>query len=385
MVAAKQVALLVETSNAYGRGLLRGVMGYARVHGPWAFQLTEHGRGEVEPGELAGWAGDGVIVRLENRRVADALRGLTCPVVDVSAARLMPELPWVETDDAAVARVAADHLISLGLRHFGYCGDERFNWSRWRREAFHRCLTASGYACHDAPAPSRDSDLAGWVRSLPKPVGVLACYDIRGREVLDACRQAGVAVPDQVAVLGVDDDELLCELSDPPLSSVALDPRRAGWVAAELLDALMSGGRVERSDHLIPPLGVITRRSTDTLAVEDTDVAAAVRFIRERACSGITVADVLARVPVSRRVLEARFEQMIGRTPHAEILRVRLDRARQLLLQSGLTVAVVARRAGFRHGEYLSAVFRRELGMTPGEFRACHAHDGARSNPVGPP
>jgi LacI family transcriptional regulator len=376
MSAVRQVALLVETSNAYARGLLRGVMAYVRGHEPWAFRLTEHGRGELGRRELAGWAGDGVIARIENPRVAAALRGVDRPIVDLSAARLLPALPWVETDDPAIARVAADHLIGRGLRAFGFCGDDRFNWSRWRREAFHRCLADAGFGCDDGPSAHRGraSDLAEWVRALPKPAGVLACYDVRGREVLDACRQAGVRVPDEVAVLGVDDDELLCELADPPLSSVATDPRRAGCVAAGLLAARMRGEQVEPIGHLIPPLGVTARRSTDTLAVEDADVAAAVRFIREQACGGITVHDVVSRVPLSRRVLETRFRRLIGRTPHEEIVRVRLDRARQLLHQPGWTIDAIARRTGFRHGEYLSAVFKRELGMTPGEYRAQHAH-----------
>src|SRR5262245_20105174 len=238
MRPGKQVALLIETSNAYARGLLRGIMAYVRErHEPWAFRLTEHGRGEVGRHELAGWKGHGVIARIENDLIAATLRRLKRPVVDVSAARLLPELPWVETDDAAIARLAADHLLGRGLRHFGYCGDGRFNWSRWRSEHFAAYLKEAGHACHAGPSPRRgDDELAEWVRSLPKPVGILACYDIRGREVLAACRRVGVAVPDEVAVIGVDDDELLCELCDPPLSSVRPNTRHTGWVAAQLLD-----------------------------------------------------------------------------------------------------------------------------------------------------
>jgi LacI family transcriptional regulator len=302
--------------------------------------------------------------------VAEVVRSCGRPAVDVSAARLLPELPWVETDDAAIARLAADHLLERGLRHFGYCGDSRFNWSKWREEHFRAQLAEAGHACHAAPSPRRGGDeLADWVRSLPRPAGVLACYDIRGREVLAACRRAGVAVPDQVAVIGVDADELLCELSDPPLSSIVPNTRHTGWVAAELLDALMAGRPVGADAHRIPPLGVITRRSTDMLAVEDTDLAAALRFIRDNACAGITVADVVSRLPLSRRVLEARFLKVLGRTPHAEILRVRLEQVKALLARGDLSLDTIARRTGFRHGEYLSAVFKRELGETPGQFR----------------
>jgi LacI family transcriptional regulator len=201
---------------------------------------------------------------------------------------------------------------------------------------------------------------------------VFACYDIRGREVLDACRLAEVDVPHQVAVIGVDDDELLCELSDPPLSSVVPDTRRAGWVAAELLAGWMAGRRPRRTAHRIPPLGVTTRRSTDMLAVEDPELAAALRFISEHACQGITVNDVLGQVPLSRRVLESRFQRVLGRSPHHEILRVQLERAKQLLVQRHLTLGAVAHGAGFRNGEYLGTVFKRELGLTPGQYRKLH-------------
>ncbi len=387
MRPSKHVALLVETSNAYARGILRGVMAYVRDHRLWALRLTEHGRGELGRGELAEWHGHGVIARIENRRIAKALRSIVgsgrrgrnagCPVVDVSAARLLPELPWVETDDAAIAKAAADHLLARGLTHFGFFGDDRFNWSRWRCETFHEYLGQAGFRCHDAPqtAGKGGNKLVRWVRSLPKPAGVMACYDIRGRELIDACRAAEVEIPHELAVVGVDDDELLCELCDPPLSSVIPDVRRTGWVAAEILDGMMAGRWPKSLHHPIPPLGVTTRRSSDMLAIEDADLAAAVRFIRENACSGITVEDVVSRVPLSRRVLESRFERVLGHSPHAEILRVRLERVKQLLTQPGWTLDDIAHRTGFRHGEYLSAVFKRETHLTPGAYRRQHRLD----------
>jgi LacI family transcriptional regulator len=370
MPRPRHVALLIETSNAYARGLLRGVMAYVQAKGPWALRLSEHGRGEISPRELADWRGHGVIARVENPRIADVVRASGLPAVDLSAARLLPQIPWVESDDAAVARLAAEHLLDRGLQHFGFCGDHRFNWSKWRQQHFQERLAQAGFKCSVGPSPRRGGDeLAAWLRDLPKPAGILACYDIRGREVLDACRRAAIAVPDEIAVIGVDDDELLCELSDPPLSSVVLDTRRTGWVAAELLAAMMAGRSVRPEARLILPLGVTTRRSTDTLAIEDADIRAAVRFIRDHACEGIGVADVVTRVPLSRRVLEARFEKLLGRTPHAEILRVRLERAKALLARDEWSLETIARHTGFKHGEYLSAVFKREFGETPGRFR----------------
>jgi LacI family transcriptional regulator len=200
-------------------------------------------------------------------------------------------------------------------------------------------------------------------------VGILAAYDIRGQRVLDACRGAGLAIPDEVAVLGVDNDELLCELASPPLSSVMPNTLRTGYEAAALLDRMMRGEAVRPVAHLIPPVGVVARQSTDVLALEDRAVAQAVRFIREHACEGINVGDVLQGVTLSRRVLEQRFRRLLGRTPREEILQVRLARVKQLLTETDLTLYQVAERTGFEHVEYLSVVFKRETGRTPRQFR----------------
>jgi LacI family transcriptional regulator len=222
-------------------------------------------------------------------------------------------------------------------------------------------------AAGDVAAEARE--LARWLKELPKPVGIMACYDIRGQQVLDACRGAGLAVPDEVAVIGVDNDTLLCELASPPLSSVIPNAHRAGYEAAALLDKLMEGKRVPATARLIAPLGIAERQSTDVLAVDDRNVARAVQFIREHACEGINVSDVLRVVPLSRRVLEQRFQRLLGCTPREEILHVRLARVKQLLGETELPLYLVAERTGFEHVEYLSVVFKRETGRTPSAWR----------------
>jgi LacI family transcriptional regulator len=373
-----KVALLVETSNAYARGLLRGIVSYIREHRPWSLYLSEHNRGDRPPGWLAGWKGPGIIARIETPAMAAVARKLQMPIVDVSAARLIPSLPWFETDDGAIAHLAAEHLIECGFKQFAFAGDERFNWSNWRCEHYQRSLKAAGHECH-VYRPSKGfsidderqvDELAQWIRQLPKPVGIMACYDLRGQQVLDACRREGVAVPEDVAVLGVDNDDLLCELSDPPLSSVIPNAHRTGYEAARLLDEMMGGRKARGETHLIPPLGIATRQSTDVLAIEDRNVARAVHFIRQHACDGIKVNDVLRAVPHSRRLLESRFKKFLGRTPHEEILRVRLNRVKQLLTETDLSLEQIAERAGFAHVEYLSVAFRREEGMPPSAFRS---------------
>jgi LacI family transcriptional regulator len=375
-VRRRQVALLIETSNAYARGLLQGVVHYIREHRPWSFHLMEQGRGDDPPPWLAGWKGDGIIARIETPRIARAVVKTGLPAVDLSAARLVPALPWVETNDEEIARLAAEHLIERGFKRFAFCGDARFNWSQWREGHFAARLKVAGHACAvfrpkvaagDVAAAARE--LARWLKELPKPVGILACYDIRGQQVLDACRGAGLAVPDEVAVIGVDNDALLCELASPPLSSVIPNAHRAGYEAAALLDELMAGKRVPATAHLIAPLGIAERQSTEVLAVDDRDVARAVQFIREHACEGINVSDVLRAVPLSRRVLEQRFQRLLGCTPREEILHVRLARVKQLLGETDLPLYRVAERTGFEHVEYLSVVFKRETGRTPRAWR----------------
>ncbi|HZQ48375.1 MAG TPA: substrate-binding domain-containing protein, partial [Verrucomicrobiae bacterium] len=213
-------------------------------------------------------------------------------------------------------------------------------------------------------------EIAAWLRKLPKPVAVMACYDIRGQQVLDACRNAGLAVPDEVAVIGVDNDALLCDLSSPPLSSVIPNTQRTGYEAAALLDQMMSGRQVAPQAHFISPLGVATRQSTDTLAIEDQNIARSVRYIREHACEQINIEDVLKVVPLSRRLFESRFKKLLGHTPHEEIIRVRMNRVKEMLTETELPLADIAERTGFEHVEYLSAAFKKREGLPPNRYRA---------------
>ena len=383
MKRPRKVALLIETSNAYARELLHGIRSWLREHGSWTLWLAEAGRGADPPAWIRDWRGDGIIARIETPGVARVVAATGLPAVDVSAARLLPDLPWLETDDRAIAHMAAEHLRERGFRHFGYCGDARFNWSRWRGDAFAMHLARHGFGCNlfEEPKPVRRGEasadweteleaLARWLRDLPKPVGIFAGYDIRGLQILDASRRLELAVPDTVAVLGGDNDELLCDLADPPLSSVIPDVRRTGYEAAALLDRIMRGAAITGEGRLFAPLGVAIRQSTDVVAVADRHISAAVRIIREHACDGITVSDVLKQVPLSRRILEARFQKLLGRSPHAQILSVKLDRVKRLLSETDLPLAAIADRTGFKHVEYLSVAFKRQTGTTASDYRA---------------
>lgn len=374
-----RVALLIETSNRYGRDLLHGVHDWVKAHGRWTIRLTEQARLAPLPRWLETWDGDGIIARVDSAKTAGMLARLRKPVVDVSAERERSEFPRVSIENDAVADLAFAHLSEKRVAHFAFAGDARFLWSRLRGRRFAELVRASGARYHsfgsgndaatDTEAGQRE--LLAWVQALPKPVGIFACYDGRAQQVLTVCAQLGLAVPAQVAVLGVDNDEVLCELCDPPLSSIVPNARRAGFEAAAILQRLMEArGRRAKAEALdVPPVRVVQRHSTDLVSVADAHVAAAVQFIRAHACDGINVSDVLGAVPVSRTLLEAKFKQLLGHTPHEMIRDSKLQRARELLAESELPVARVADMAGFESPAYLSAVFRRQCGATPLQYR----------------
>lgn len=371
--ARPAVALLVETSNAFSRELLHGVRDWMRAHGSLAIHLSEQGRGNQPPSWLKSWRGDGIIARIENEAIASAVRACGVPTVNVSASGIAPEFPAVISDSAAIAEQAATHLLERGLRHFGYCGDARFTWSQRHGENLASTLQARGHNCDVFPCAISDSTdwrreqakLTRWIKSLPKPVGVMTCYDIRGQQILDLCRAIGLRVPEDVAVIGQHNDELLCELCDPPLSSVIPNARRAGFEAAALLDRMMRGRAIARKRLEIPPIGIATRQSTDLVAVDDERLARAMRFIREHVHEVISVEDIARVAGISRSLLERKFREAFGRSPWDHVLQLRLRQAEQLLSQTRLSIAEIADRSGFGAPEYFSAMFRKLTGTSP--------------------
>ena len=294
MARRPHVALLVESTRAYGRGLLSGIATYLRKHGSWTIDWQERSLSEAPPCWLGSWDGDGIIARVTTRPLAQAIRALRLPTVDLYGWLPGVDWPCLRTDNTRVARLAADHFLERGFRHFAYCGFTGVNYSDERLQRFLNAVRAAGHACHVCESPRvrqtagtaaseqqgvlYEAELAGWLRDLPKPVGVLACNDTRGQQVLNACRKTGLAVPDEVAVLGVDNNILVCNLSDPPLSSVDLNCERIGYEAAALLARLLAGRRAKTRTLLTEPRGIVTRESTDVLAVQDPEIAEAMRL-----------------------------------------------------------------------------------------------------------
>lgn len=387
MPKRSSVALLVETSNEYSRGLLEGVLAYTKEHTNWSVFLTELGRGAPPPKWLDNWQGDGVIARIETDEIAEAVKKLNLPVVDLSGTRRISGIPWAETDDEAIARMALDHFIERGFKHLGFCGDPAFEWSSLRGEHFVRLAEQRKRSVQIYQAiPRYDSafslkkegqNLTKWLKSIPRPIGIFACYDYKGQHLLDVCQSLEIAVPEEVAVLGVDNDHLLCEFATPPLSSIIPDTQRTGYEAAEMLDQIMSGETPKRRRLITTPLGIQLRASTDTLAIEDPEVATALKFIRENAHNNIRIADILKHIPLSRRVFENRFINAVGRTPHDEILRLRMNRLKELLTETHLSIGEMAKIAGYEHPEYMAAAFKRETGMSPSEYRSKFGNEPA--------
>jgi LacI family transcriptional regulator len=373
------VALLIETSLGSGRDILRGVARYVREHEPWALYHEPHGLEESVPQWLRRWNGDGIIARIQTRRIAQQLAASGIPVVDVLG--VVPALPFplVLVDNVAIAGMAAEHLLERGFRRFGFFGIEGENWSEQRYAGF--CAAVAGVQS-DVPiyrlprdAKGRrsweraENHIARWIATLPKPAGVLICSDQRGSQFLEACRRAGVSVPNDLAVVSVDNDEPLCEVCLPPLSSVEPGHQHVGYQAAALLDSLLRGGSPPRKALQLRPLEIVTRLSSDVLAVADARISLALRLIRDQAPAGVRVDAIARQVGLSRSVLQRRFRALLHRSIHQEVLNVRIKHARELLARTEISLAAVAERAGFKHQEYLGAVFRARVGKTPAQVR----------------
>jgi LacI family transcriptional regulator len=381
-----RVAALLGTERQYQRDALRGIARYARLHARWLIEsepsLHNYQHRSLQSDFHAALNADGVILFVTEAAQLKALRRKRVPFVNMSSLFNEPDVACVSNDADAIAQVGVEHFVERGFRHFAYCDLDQNSWLR--RRHFTAALADAGHTCHVfdvAPAANDDwvehrdrRQLRKWLAQLPKPVGVFAHNDLRARHLADACRQAELRVPDEVAILGVDNDLAHCELSFPPTSSIATDAQRVGYCAAQLLDELMQGRTPKQLHVFVPPTGVVTRQSTDVQATEDAIVKQAVEFIRERATAGIKVTDVLRQVVVSRTVLDERFRAVLGRTAHEEIIRVRLQHAQRLLVETKLSIDEIAVRTGFHHGEYLGVVFAKRLGQTPGQFRQAQQH-----------
>ena len=373
------IGLVFDYNLAYFRGVLRGVKQYAQTRPHWILV-------PLDPEGLTGRVLEavrpvGLIALVTTSALTETLQALRRPLVNVAGVLADLPFPRVGVDHRQVGELAARHLRERGFRHFAFVGHPHHFYSTEREAGFRQVLAPGGHSLasyYERPARSfrhrgrllvLNEGLQRWLQALPKPVGVFACHDVFALQVVEACRLTGLRVPDEVAIIGVDNDDLLCELARPSLSSVVVPAERIGYEAAALLERLLAGAKPPRAPVLIPPPGVMARQSSDVLAIDDPDVAAALRHLRDHAHGPLRVAHVLRAVPISRRALERRFRALLGRGLAEEIRRVRVERAKHLLAATELGMAEVTERAGFASQPQLSRVFRRETGLTPTAFR----------------
>ena len=379
MKKLKRIGLLVDASRAYGRGVCRGVANFADSREDWL--ILPHERPELRelPDWIEGSRLDALIAYIPNQRLYRKIVSLRIPAVDVHGRCRGTTIPVIESEAEVLVALALQFFGRAGFRHFAFCGHPSVFFSDQREEAFRLNATKSGASTHiyapstphhpgqdlyefEKGTPADDRELISWIKSLPKPVAVLACNDIRGQQVINACREKNISIPEDVAVLGIDNDEIICRLSRPTLSSIEPDVEQVGHLAATLIASRLEGRAVDRL-HRIPPRQIVERQSTDTVVADAPDVVRAARFIRSE--TQISVDQVCDQVGISRSKLDRLFTENLGRSVAGEITRVRLQLSQNFLLNSTMTMAQIAQRCGFSSATYFCRFFKRETGRTP--------------------
>lgn len=377
MSHVQRIALLMTQDTGFNRQALLGVRAFARQE--WLMHNAPPESASLGP--LREWQPHGIIANLVDRKFMRAVLRLGKPVVDIACIHTGLDVPVVDVDHVAVGRMAAEHFLERGYKTFGYFGSATVRYSRLREDSFRQTIAAAGCevsACHVDYAPrlpvrtswkTVNRQIRQWLKDLHKPVAVLAANDVPARDLASMCHHLELRIPDDVAVLGVDDDDLECQLSFPPLSSVAIPAERIGYEAARILERMLAGQPVSREPLFLPPIRVVPRQSTSALAVEDPLVAAAMHFIRRHVSERMNVARIAKELAARRRALEQKFHACLGVSVLTEIHRARVNEAKELLDATDLKISQIARRSGFSTPQRLAAVFRRLAGMTPNAYR----------------
>lgn len=380
-----RVALYMDIRSDYEHGIAQGVIRFAKQNGGW--RLFGHGWTLDRVADIQRWQGMGIIAIVITAQEARLLAQTRLSVVDVAGAVGHPALRQVTNDDTATGRHAGEHLLLNGFRHFAYCGVAKTHWSEERKRGF---LSALGEAAGRVESferilpwwekPGVARELCRFLEKLPHPLGIMAANDTAGVKVTRACQMVGLELPQQAAVVGVDNEDILCELSDPGLSSIPCDCNRIGFEAARRLDMLMRQQPDGEVPLRIPPRPLVVRASSDTIACGDELVCRAVRFVRENAGRPINVSDVVAHVAKCRRSVEARFRRHRGRTVRDEIESARMERARRLLLDTTLPASKIAFACGYASAQRFHAAFYAVHKQTPQTFRMPPRQDAASSD-----
>ncbi|MBN1911324.1 MAG: XylR family transcriptional regulator [Pirellulales bacterium] len=374
----RRIALLMSQDAGFHRQVLLGIRAYAGHSKRWVFHNAPLTQASFRP--LAEWNPHGIIAHLDDPKLARMILTLKKPTIDTACVLDNLDVPVADVDHVAVGRLAAEHFLARGYRHFGFFGSGRARYALLRHESFRRTVEDAGFvvhSCHMEYLPrlpekaswkNVNSEVRRWLKSLPKPAAVLADHDVPGRDLANMCQLLDLRVPNDVAILGVDNDEVECLLASPPLSSVAIPAERIGFEAAKLLERMMAGRKAPKRMLTLPPTRVVTRQSTSMFAVDDPVVSGALLYIRNHLDKPLNVNMLTEELVVSRRALEKKFRELLGRTVLQEIHRARIERAQELL-GGNLQVAEVAHQTGFSSPQLFATVFRRLTGVSPRQYR----------------
>lgn len=374
-----RIAILVDTATSWGRRTVRGILDYTLQHGSWDVWVAPKGQNETFslPAEEQF---DGVIARVSTKALQDELVSSKLPIVNVSGIQFQKSpFPRVCVDQRMCAALALEHFKSRALRHLAYVGPRHLDYVKQHERAFEHAVTSSSMTCHTySNKPTKGDDyfwhpsqkrLITWLKSLPKPIGIYTWGFEVGRDLVLACRKAGLQVPHDVAILGGDYDELLSDASHPALSGILTPAQQIGYEAASILHQQIQGDKVSRSPLFLSPKTVVERLSTEVMAIDDAQVQQVIQYLQAHACENITVDDILRKVPMARRALERKFKSLLGRSPAKEICRIRIQRARKLLAETNLSMQDIAEACGYTSYTYLGNVFKKETGISPGRYR----------------
>jgi len=387
MAGSPRILVHVETSRQFDRGILLGINTYSRQRGPWEFYRILTGV-RKSPRSVIDWKPDGIIAR--DSCVSEEILASGVPIILlIHGTGRIAKLPYVCTSSDTIGKMAADHFLHRGYSRFAYCGrSPSVEWAKSRGIAFARKVQQAGYKTQFYQYPeskelqswqNEQLRIIDWLKSLPKPTALLACNDDRALQVSDACQSAGIKIPEQVAVLGVDNDPLVCQLANPPSSSIALNSKMAGYEAADLMYRLINGERMNSQSIAVKPTHIETRTSTDITTAPDPALAIALKYINRHHQEQMRIENIAGVAAISRRTLERKFRRFLGRSIHAQIRKVRIENSQQALAKTDEPISKIAIEFGYSNSKHFSRNFQQVTGTTPQNFRK---EILARSSPV---
>jgi len=374
-----RVALLIDKSGNYDRGLIRGIIKYANLSSPWDFFLeapyyTAKNEKQLLLKKIKTWQPDCIVMNADF--VTEEFRSFGIPIFVSNSRNLVPDAINIIADDNMIGKMGAQYFIDKGYKNFAFYGTDQIFWSKIRKTSFKKAVTSMNLGFHEFEAmldnewQTNPVRLGEWMRTLPQPMAIMACSDDFGTHLIEAAKTAEIHIPEDIAILGVDNDTFICDLYDPPMSSIDQESETVGFEVAKAIWLLLREGKLESEYVVGSNYRIVTRRSTDIFAMKDNEILKALHFIKENAGNKqITVDDVVGATTLSRRILEMRFRKILNRTVLQEITRVKIDIICQKLIKTKMPVSEIAYSMGFMWVTSFSSYFKKEKKMTPMEFR----------------